>query len=211
MVLYLEARWRRAGESVGAPWDIEDPLTRGALKVVVVIEVSELVPARFVGEVDGDNPAFCDEGLDVAVHRRDADARDLLLSKLEDLLGVERSVRFLEDIANSVSLFCATWHRYLSLNGGVNCRRGHAHLHDRARMRDHHRVYERGADHRSRGVHRRERGRARDDDDHDHGCGDDRGCTHGRGGGDRDDHGHNRRHIRDDARVHVRGRGELRN
>jgi photosystem II stability/assembly factor-like uncharacterized protein len=91
--------------------DIVDAIAHPAAEMMMVVFSRHFVAARRAGEQDLREPLLFDERLDVAIDRRDADARNVLLRDLESLERREGPVGALERVADRGALLGIPLHR----------------------------------------------------------------------------------------------------
>lgn len=70
------------------------------MEVVVVFFAGDFVAGGLTGKVHGDEPAFFDQRLDVAVDGGDAEAGDFFRGLLQDFLRAHRAATLQEDLAD---------------------------------------------------------------------------------------------------------------
>lgn len=100
----LETLGGQLGEVAGAGMNIEDPIAGAATEMVVMVFASELVAAWLARQLDLVQPAFVEQGSDVAVDGGDAEARDAVLSGGENFTRPNRTVDFGDHFADGGAL-----------------------------------------------------------------------------------------------------------
>ncbi|KGG92431.1 hypothetical protein P369_09680 [Comamonas thiooxydans] len=75
MAIYQKTRWRQARQVAGTGMHIENPLTDGALKMVVVAVVSYLVHGRALRQVDFMKKTLFSHRFERSVHGRNPQPR----------------------------------------------------------------------------------------------------------------------------------------
>lgn len=115
---------RGEGTQVGRTGiDLEDAVTDPATKVMMMVLPGDFIPARRTREKDLDQPGLLDQTLDVAVDRRDSQARDALLRDLQGLRRRQRSVGAFEGLADRHSLLGVSMHILILAASGRASRR----------------------------------------------------------------------------------------
>ena len=98
------------GQLARAFMDVKHRLTRTALKVVVMVDVSPLKAGRFARQVNQSGIAFFDQRFEIAIHRRQTDAWRTPLGQFHDLLRQQGACRRLQGIANGRALTGVAFH-----------------------------------------------------------------------------------------------------
>jgi hypothetical protein len=108
----------------GAAGDFEDALAVAAGEMVVVLFAGDFVAGGLAGKFNRGEPAFFEEGFDVAVNGGDADALDVGLGKFEDLKGPERAADAFKDFADGRLLAGVALGYGFFFGNGVRVRHG---------------------------------------------------------------------------------------
>jgi hypothetical protein len=110
VVFHGEALRRQAREVARAGVHIEDALTLPALEVVVMGVARGLEARVLARQVHGAQLALLHQPLEVAVDGGDAQARHLLLCRLQHLLRQQRACRRHDGLANGGALAGVSFH-----------------------------------------------------------------------------------------------------
>jgi len=108
MALHGEARGQELAQVAGAAHEFEDTPTVVTTEVVVVALARNFVALRLAGQFHHDKRAIFRKLLYRAVHRGDAELRQLTLSGRQNLLRRKRSIRGMENLADNRALLGLT-------------------------------------------------------------------------------------------------------
>jgi hypothetical protein len=95
---------------LGTALDFIDLPTRAALEMVMMGLRSRLITWRLTGQLNLDEPAFCDESFEGAIDRRNAQTRRVSLRHLEHLLWTQRATSFFDNVPDGPALASITFH-----------------------------------------------------------------------------------------------------
>lgn len=87
-----------------AALDFENLFAGAATEVVMVALADEFVASGFAAEVDGDQLAGFDQGVEMAIDGGDAEAGDVGSGGIEDFLWSERAGDAVEDLEDGAAL-----------------------------------------------------------------------------------------------------------
>jgi hypothetical protein len=104
VVVHFEPRGHKTSKIGRAPVKIEDTATGLAAKVMVMILPRKLIPLRFAGNFDGDQPPFFHEALHGAINRSNSEIWGVFPAILKDLLRAQGASNLAKNPANSTAL-----------------------------------------------------------------------------------------------------------
>jgi hypothetical protein len=110
MALKKKTGRRQRLHVLGTAVDFVDLPTHTALEVVMMGLRSRLIAWRLTGQLNLDEPAFCDESFEGAIDRRNAQTRGVHLCDLEHLLRTQRTTSFFDNAPDSPALASITFH-----------------------------------------------------------------------------------------------------
>jgi len=110
MALKKKTGRRQRLHVLGTALDFIDLPTCAALEMVMMGLRSRLITWRLTGQLNLDEPAFCDESFEGAIDRRNAQARSVSLRDLEHLLRTQRATSFFDNAPDGPALASITFH-----------------------------------------------------------------------------------------------------
>jgi hypothetical protein len=110
MALKKKTGRRQRLHVLGTAVDFIDLPTRAALEMVMMGLRSRLITWRLTGQLNLDEPAFCDESFEGAIDRRNAQTRRVRLRDLEHLLRAQRAASFFDNTPDGPALASITFH-----------------------------------------------------------------------------------------------------
>ena len=110
MALKKKTGRRQRLHVLGTALDFIDLPTRAALEMVMMGLRSRLITWRLTGQLNLDEPAFCDESFEGAIDRCNAQTRRVRLRHLEHLLRTQRATSFFDNVPDGPALASITFH-----------------------------------------------------------------------------------------------------
>jgi hypothetical protein len=110
MALKKKAGRRQRLHVLGTALDFIDLPTCTALEMVMMGLRSSLITWRLTGQLNLDEPAFCDESFEGAIDRCNAQTRRVSLRHLEHLLRTQRAASFFDNAPDGPALASITFH-----------------------------------------------------------------------------------------------------
>ena len=110
MALKKKTGRRQRLHVLGTALDFIDLPTRAALEMVMMGLRSRLITWRLTGQLNLDEPAFCDESFEGAIDRCNAQTRRVSLRHLEHLLRTQRAASFFDNAPDGPALASITFH-----------------------------------------------------------------------------------------------------